>query len=1229
MNRISLRAIVVLASTSALAAGSLQLVASTAAHAASAHTVWVSYPNNDSIEQGDGSLDLVTNFASSVSNVTSSTAPLASSTAVTAVNSGLTALLRTSDGSTGALPPNSSAEPLLSSTRVGLRPTTTVIEGAHSGLTLDLAETKPYVPSSTIDETASQITNSPMMYFTLTVTNSGSSSASASSVYLGMNGACGAVMNNFPAAGSVAVPLCSSSDSGGTRYLVANTGSGVAAAVGSNLVSGFASSGAVSGSGTSGSAALSLQVPSLGAGSSWSTTLVYGAWNTSAGIKPVSGSTMGFYYRQWFGSAASMLSFAQSEEATALADSNAFDANVTGIASDDASQYAASHAFRGWRHEQWLVAAGSTPHYYVTEGAFGYLSTLDVAYEYEPLQTQYEPWKSKLELDEFAAQYETDSSGNRFLQHDVGQWSQLTAGAAYDLKTGTRKHMPVEHNLDFVAMAMLWEDRTGQTYNHSTLQLLINSVEGHDTNSDGLFDVANMTACRPDGTCRTEPLGTTYDGTVTAAAATEEGNTILGVKAGVVESVAASQGFTAPGGGSLATVAARHLSAEQPFIRDQSSISSISGWNKRPGYLSDALLYAPMLGSNSTLNSDLTWLAQAVHDNHNSVTSGCSSCIDRLSSGDALTWISKALDGDVVTDWLAANYPSDAREPLNLPGVQSIWLSRSSGKQSGTFEAVSYPGQSYLRGDYYPRAASIWAVTYGTGSSTPPPPPTTGTISGTITDSSSAAISGATVQACPTAGVACGVSAVTGSSGTYSLTVPTGAVFVWAQASGFTDTYLGGGHSASDSADTTTNVTSGSTTTVNLSMPTATAPPASSVFINVGSTSNYTDSQGNKWVPDKDYTGGTKFTAASGTTVTGTPDPKLYLTQRYGAFSYSIPEAAGNYQVTLKFAEVAKTGVGTRVFSVQAEGSNVLTNLDVFAEVGEDVADDKTFTVPVTDGALSLNFVTGVQNPMVEGIEVVPVGGGSPPPPVNGTVSGTVTSTSGPAISGATVNVCPSPGVACGVTTATASNGSYSVSVAAGSYYVWSQASGFTDTYSGGGHSSSDPADSPVGVSAGSTTSVSLSMPPVVTSFTPIFINAGSTKSYTDSVGNVWLADRDFSGGKTFTAATTTIAGTSDSTLYLTQRYGVFTYSIPVPNGNYSVTLKLAETWATAAGMRVFSMQAEGATVLSNLDIFAEVGANAVDDKTFTVSVSSGVLTLASVANVQNPMIEGIEIQGA
>ncbi|MDQ1485930.1 MAG: hypothetical protein QOJ62_1623 [Actinomycetota bacterium] len=1320
MSRFGSRAAIILVTAGALSAGSLQIAALTSAGAAAAvpPTSWVPYPNSDSIELGDGSLDLVTSFASSAARVTSSTSPLSSATAVTAVTTNLTALLRASDGSTGALPPNVTTQPLLASPRVGLRPSTTVLEGTQAGLTLGLSETKPFQPSNAVGDTAAQISNGPFMYFVLSVTNTTGATSSPSSVYLGMDGACGAVMNNFPSAGSVAVPLCSSSDVGGTRYLVANTGSGVAAAVGTNLVSGFVSSGSVSGTGTSGSAALSLQVPALAAGASWSSTLVYGGWNTSAGVKAVNGSVMGFYYRQWWANAASMLSFAQQQATAALAATASSDADVTAIASDDASRYAAAHAFRGWRHAQWLVAQATAPLFYTIEGSFGYLSTLDVAYEYHALQTRYEPWKSKLELDELAAAYETDSAGNKYLQHDVGQFAQLTAGPAYDLKAGTRKHMAVEHNLDFVAMAMLWEKKTGLTYNHALLQGLLNAVEAHDTNSDGTFDVSSMTACRPDAVCRTSQLGTTYDGSITVAAGTEAGNTILGVKAGTIESIAAADGLTGPGGSSLATIAQRHFSAAQPFITQQNSNAALTGATKHPGYLSDGLWYAAMLGSNATIENNLSWLAQAIATNQTSDTTACPTCVTRVSNGDTTTWISKALDGDVVSSWLRATHPTLARPALELPKVSSVWVSRSGGFNAGTFEAITYPSENYLRADYYPRAASVWGVLWaGAGA------PATGSISGVISDSASLGISGATVQACPTAGQACGVSATTASNGSYTLTVAPGSYYVWASAAGFQDTYLGGGHAPSDPQNTKATITSGSTSAVNLTLPAAgSGGGGTTVRINSGSTSAYTDAATNVWAADKLFSGGSTFTATS-RAIAGTTDDTMYLSQRYGSFSYSIPEPAGSYKVTLKLAETWATAAGQRVFSVQAEGTTVLSNLDIFAEVGANSADDKTFTVPVSDGALTLTFVTGVQNPMVEGVEVIPVtaspgtvsgvisstsgpaisgasvsvcpsagvacgvtattagngsysvsvapgtyyvwahatgytdtysgGGHSASDPLNstitvssggtttvslampatvvapGTVSGVISSTSGPAISGATVSVCPTAGVACGVTATTASNGSYSVSVAPGTYYAWAHATGYTDTYSGGGHSASDPLNSTITVSSGATTTVSLAMPPVTTSFTPVFVNSGSTSAYTDAAGNIWASDRFFTGGKTFAATARTITGTSDSTLYLSQRYGAFSYSVAVPNGTYQVTLKFAETWATAAGQRVFSVQAEGATVLSNLDIFAEVGGNRVDDKVLTVAVSDGALNLSFITGVQNPMVEGISVQGA
>jgi hypothetical protein len=74
-------------------------------------------------------------------------------------------------------------------------------------------------------------------------------------------------------------------------------------------------------------------------------------------------------------------------------------------------------------------------------------------------------------------------------------------------------------------------------------------------------------------------------------------------------------------------------------------------------------------------------------------------------------------------------------------------------------------------------------------------------------------------------------------------------------------------------------------------------------------------------------------------------------------------------------------------------------------------------------------------------------------------------------------------------------------------------------------------------------------------------VNAGGP-SYTDTVGNTWAADENYSGGTTV-ASGGAVTGTSDSTLYDTQRYGSsFSYSFNVPAGSYQVTLKFAETYS-------------------------------------------------------------------
>src|SRR4029077_11116789 len=132
---------------------------------------------------------------------------------------------------------------------------------------------------------------------------------------------------------------------------------------------------------------------------------------------------------------------------------------------------------------------------------------------------------------------------------------------------------------------------------------------------------------------------------------------------------------------------------------------------------------------------------------------------------------------------------------------------------------------------------------------------------------------------------------------------------------------------------------------------------------------------------------------------------------------------------------------------------------------------------------------------------------------------------------------------------------------------------------------------------------------PTPTPTASIIINCGGPV-YLDSAGQLWSADMDFVGGSTF-LTTQSITGTSDPTLYQTERYGpTLTYNIPVINDTYTVTLYFAEIYFNGPGQRVFDVSMEGQTVLQNFDIWAVVGQFAALQQTFVVTVTDGVLNI-------------------
>jgi hypothetical protein len=104
--------------------------------------------------------------------------------------------------------------------------------------------------------------------------------------------------------------------------------------------------------------------------------------------------------------------------------------------------------------------------------------------------------------------------------------------------------------------------------------------------------------------------------------------------------------------------------------------------------------------------------------------------------------------------------------------------------------------------------------------------------------------------------------------------------------------------------------------------------------------------------------------------------------------------------------------------------------------------------------------------------------------------------------------------------------------------------------------------------------------------------------SVTDSKGQVWMADTYYMGGQS-SNHWKGVSGTPDADLFNNERYGHFSYAIPVADGSYTVNLYFAETfWGPnnagggGAGNRVFNVYCNGLALLYNFDIFREAGAD-------------------------------------
>jgi len=140
---------------------------------------------------------------------------------------------------------------------------------------------------------------------------------------------------------------------------------------------------------------------------------------------------------------------------------------------------------------------------------------------------------------------------------------------------------------------------------------------------------------------------------------------------------------------------------------------------------------------------------------------------------------------------------------------------------------------------------------------------------------------------------------------------------------------------------------------------------------------------------------------------------------------------------------------------------------------------------------------------------------------------------------------------------------------------------------------------------------------------------------YTDSQGRVWSPESYWSGGRVVIRQEE-VKQTADPGVYQSERYGNFSYEVPVAPGSYMAILHFAESWhgpgreeGGGVGSRTFDVFCNRTVLLRDFDIFAEAkGDYRALVKTFTGLRPSaqGKLLFSFVPTRNYACINGMEV---
>jgi hypothetical protein len=140
---------------------------------------------------------------------------------------------------------------------------------------------------------------------------------------------------------------------------------------------------------------------------------------------------------------------------------------------------------------------------------------------------------------------------------------------------------------------------------------------------------------------------------------------------------------------------------------------------------------------------------------------------------------------------------------------------------------------------------------------------------------------------------------------------------------------------------------------------------------------------------------------------------------------------------------------------------------------------------------------------------------------------------------------------------------------------------------------------------------------------------------FVDKSGNLWMPDTYFSSGQ-LAADKVVVDGTAEPGLYAGERYGNFTYTFPVDDGSYKMTLHFSEKyWGSdvskkgGVGSRVFDILCNGTALTRRLDIVKEAGSGRALIKTYhgLRPNAQGKLIVSFIPDVNYASVDAVEVE--